>query len=421
MFLSCSFFHLVSFCCCFFLTFVLSQEQVHVKNFTFSEPYEVDSSNGGNTRRISSKFEYGGSTEVKKNFIRLTPDRQSKRGYIWSRSFLNANEATFVLKFRIHGQGRSWFGDGIGFWLTHGGKFQNGENHGYIDKYYGIGILLDTFKNIEHKGGHKDVTLQINDGTKTLDDLNEETKIGCDAALRYHSKSASFDPVFSASRLRVKIKENKIDIEIDPHSDGTWTSCYTGELPFSKEWLTKASIGLTASTGSLADNHDILSLHVFDDPKDYALSQLDASIWTHNYSKEFNKLLDSSTCDQNCKISILKKIIDNFHVETEHWFEELKESTQHTIKKLKEKEQKNKEKIVELSNRMTNFVHEKVDQNLHQVKEQMNVHITTNVENQMKKTESSWKIPFFVLIGLLGGFGWIAFQKYQKLVKSHLL
>jgi predicted negative regulator of RcsB-dependent stress response len=39
----------------------------------------------------------------------------------------------------------------------------------------------------------------------------------------------------------------------------------------------------------------------------------------------------------------------------------------------------------------------------------------------MKKTESSWKIPFFVLIGLLGGFGWIAFQKYQKLVKSHLL
>jgi lectin, mannose-binding 2 len=53
---------------------------------------------------------------------------------------------------------------------------------------------------------------------------------------------------------------------IDPTNSGTWTECATSDLnSLPSDWLTKAFVGLTASTGQLADNHDVLSLQSFSD------------------------------------------------------------------------------------------------------------------------------------------------------------
>lgn len=41
---------------------------------------------------------------INENFIRLTPDRQSKRGTVWSRASLNNGEWVTTIKFRISGQ-----------------------------------------------------------------------------------------------------------------------------------------------------------------------------------------------------------------------------------------------------------------------------------------------------------------------------
>ncbi|DAZ94228.1 TPA: hypothetical protein N0F65_001078 [Lagenidium giganteum] len=388
-------------------------------SFSFSEPY--DKVDAAGKREISPDFEYGGSTDVKKNFIRLTTDRQSKRGYVWSKNAINNDQMVAVVSFRIHGQGRRWFGDGIGIWLTHEKRHQNGENHGFLEKYYGVGILLDTFKNVEHRGGHKDVTLQINDGTKTVDDFNDQQKIGCDGDFRYHSGSAAFDPVYSSSRLRIKVNGNNLELEIDPRNEGRWTSCYSGDLPFSREWLRQASFGITASTGSLADNHDIIKVATFDDVNDYGVNQADAEVWTHNYSKDYDKLLDSSVCDQNCKVAILQKMIANFHVETEHWFEELKEQTQNTVNKLREKEAVNQQKIQALTDRMTAMMDNKIGAKVADMYTSVQEKIATNVEGEMVVAQSSWRMPFFVLVLLLAAAFAFAYQKYQKLVKSHLL
>jgi len=39
---------------------------------------------------------------------RLTPDRQSKKGALWSHKPLDVEQVTATLKFRIHGQVRLW-------------------------------------------------------------------------------------------------------------------------------------------------------------------------------------------------------------------------------------------------------------------------------------------------------------------------
>jgi hypothetical protein len=54
---------------------------------------------------------------------------------------------------------------------------------------------------------------------------------------------------------------------VDARNSGEWTHCvqlHGLEIP---DWPREAHIGLTASTGQLSDNHDVLSLVTFSDHK----------------------------------------------------------------------------------------------------------------------------------------------------------
>ncbi|TYZ64381.1 hypothetical protein PybrP1_009061 [[Pythium] brassicae (nom. inval.)] len=389
-----------------------------IDSLSFKEPFEKVGADGA--RQLSEHYEVGGHTQVKRSFVRLTPDRQSKRGYIWSRAAIDSAQFVAVITFRIHGQGQRWFGDGIGVWLTHEKRFASGDNHGFTDQFYGVGVVLDTFKNVEHRGGHKDVTVQVNDGTKTLDALTDGAKIGCDAAFRYHAKSAAFDPVYSSSRLRIKVDGADLRLEVDPKNEGSWTECYAGTLPFSADWVRRATFGITASTGALADNHDILSVRAFDDVNDYGMAMADADVWTHNYSKEFDELANNPVCDASCKISILQKFMKNFHVETEHWFEELKEQTQHTVGKLKKKEAENQQRIQALTDRMNEMLEAKIGSKMSTVRANVHATISKKVGAELLVAQASWRLPFFFLVVVLAGAFALAYHKYQRLVKSHL-
>lgn len=129
----------------------------------------------------------------------------------------------------------------------------------------GFGIVFDTFVNQEHGGGHKDVTFFENDGTKTLDQLNEMDKLGCMApGIRYHEKNANFNPSTSLSRAKVTYKDKQITIQIDPNGSGRWEPCYTQKVAIADDWIANAVIGITASTGGLADNHDVIGLSVYE-------------------------------------------------------------------------------------------------------------------------------------------------------------
>ncbi|KAL7690148.1 putative legume-like lectin, concanavalin A-like lectin/glucanase domain superfamily [Plasmopara halstedii] len=392
---------------------------MRLDTLSFKQPYEIVDSKGD--RQISDNFVVGGTTEVMKNFIRLTPDRQSKRGHIWSKSMINRSEFSTVVTYRIHGQGKKWFGDGIGLWFTLEPQWKNGENHGFTDAYTGFGIVLDTFHNVEHRGGHKDVTIQINDGTKRIDDHNDEDKIGCDAAFRYHSSSATFDPVFSSSRIRIMIKGNALEVQMDLNNTSTWNDCYKGNLPFQSDWLNHATFGISASTGALADNHDILQVQSFDSVDDDGLEFADRDTEMHNYSKNFMTLLDDDhMCDQSCKVTILEKFVSNFQIETEHWLEMLREQTENTINKLKEKERLNHKKIQQLTDRMTTMMENKIGQKMADVRSNVNNQIAAEIEGELLVASSSWRLPFFImLVSIAIGVG-VAYQKYRKLVKSHL-
>jgi mannose-binding lectin 2 len=418
---TCSFLTLTTLVFFFFIALSVPTIQGDlIENFAFKPPFEKIDKDG--KRLINDTWSYGGNTEVKKNFIRLTTDRQNKKGYIWQKKPLGRDTFSAILTFRISGIGKKWFGDGIGLWLTNHQNFILGPHHGFTDKFTGIGIIIDTFNNPEHKGGHKDVSIHVNDGTKSIDTFNEEKKIGCDAQVRFHEGNALFDPVHSASRIKIKIEKTKFAIEVDYDASGHWIACHEMILPFASDWLTKTTIGITGATGALADNHDILRFDAFTDFTDTdGFLKVDSDIILHGVSKDYKNWMNTPGCGEDCLIAILQKELSNFRISAEHRFTDLKEKTEDTVNKLKKQEKNNEERVQLLEQQLERILDTTLDATSKNIGHEVHSRLSKTLNEHPGLNSSGWKTPFFLLfLGLCAG-GFMAYRKYQALMKSHLL
>ena len=94
--------------------------------------------------RIVDGWKLNGQAAFHENFLRLTNDRQSRRGSLWSTSKMDRDEWSSTLRFRVSGQGRKLFGDGLGLWFTDKSSYVEGPLHGTTNSFKGFGIILDT-------------------------------------------------------------------------------------------------------------------------------------------------------------------------------------------------------------------------------------------------------------------------------------
>lgn len=75
--------------------------------------------------------------------IRLTQDRASQSGWLWSRLALAPNSFEIEWEFRVDGKSGSLFGDGMAVWLTKK-RAEMGPVFGSVDYWEGLGIFFDT-------------------------------------------------------------------------------------------------------------------------------------------------------------------------------------------------------------------------------------------------------------------------------------
>lgn len=392
-----------------------------LEQMSFSGPFNQLNQEDGSRLVGPSGWSSGYKTLVKEHFIRLTTDRPSQRGHIWNNATFGTNEMSAVIAFRISGTGKDWFGDGMGIWITQDGQHLYGNNHGYSEKYVGVGIILDTFVNKEHKGGHKDVTVFVNNGTRKLDDMNAETKVGCMAKMRYYELHGAFDPVFSSSRLKIQVKGTKLILSIDEKATGTWSACYTGTVDLPSDWLATATLGITASTGSLSDNHDVLRVNVYDSYDDLEISGSDSDAMLHHLSKEYDSWYDSESCGGDCKLAILQKKMKDFSESFEHKVSDLDEKTKHTVEALQEKERMNQGKIEGLERSVKRMVDKSMSSLMASTNKEMGEKIAEKVSEGLKVHAASWKTPFFVLLVIIGAGVMYLYKQYNALRKTHLL
>ena len=252
------------------------------ESLSFGPIYEEYDEDSGE-RLASSNFNLYGSARAHSSFLRLTTDRQSKHGGVWSKGPIESTSMSAVMEFRISGQGKSLFGDGIALWLADQAYFSTGTYHGFNEYFKGVGIVIDTYKNRGDKS-HKDVSLVVNDGQSDYSEKAEELKgvkdsvTGCMSNVRYHAKAHDFNAPFNTSRVMVNVVGRSINVKVDPRATGDWEECFEVRVEYEglgSDWLARSHVGITASTGDLADNHDIIAFSVYDN-QDAAYASLSA-------------------------------------------------------------------------------------------------------------------------------------------------
>ena len=201
-------------------------------------------------------WDFVGTTIVTSSYVRLTPDEQSRRGSLWNSVPLFFRNWEVHLEFRVSGKGKDLFGDGMAFWyvkrpLTSGPVFGNEE------LFSGLGVFLDTYANQNgaHSHGHPYISAMVNNGSVRYDHDRDGTHselAGCESKFR---------GVDSDAYLSVRYEGDTLTVSTDVAGKNEWQECFKVSgvhLP------TGYYLGVSAATGDLSDNHDVISIKTYE-------------------------------------------------------------------------------------------------------------------------------------------------------------
>lgn len=200
----------------------------------------------------SKNWDYGGDTIIDTNrYVRLTQDRGGERGWLWSRTPLEAENYEITVEFAIDGESSTHHGDGMALWLTDE-RAEMGPVFGSRDYWHGVGIMFDTFANTPHKYVFPRIMIMENDGTMRYNNDRD----GDDQDLAACTKQLRRVPVETRLRLTY-IRHVYLELAIQNHEWNQWSTCFflpnitLPERPY---------LGFSASTGEVTDAHDIVSI-----------------------------------------------------------------------------------------------------------------------------------------------------------------
>ena len=151
------------------------------------------------------------------------------------------------------------YGDGFAFWIITERGNLGSEALGGPDKFTGIGVFFDTFKNDNFRGKkHPWVYGKVSkDGTEVVDykKVTDANTVGCHAPFR------DSDPkVLATTVARITLLNGILSVVLRPKGSVDWIQCF--EIPGVK-LPDPAYIGVSAMTGGLIDNHHFLQLTTY--------------------------------------------------------------------------------------------------------------------------------------------------------------
>ncbi|XP_029024472.1 lectin, mannose-binding 2-like a isoform X1 [Betta splendens] len=236
-------------------------EEFLKREYSLSKPYQGVGSLG------SSHWELMGDAMVTTDQVRLTPEMQSRQGAVWSRIPCHLKDWEMQVHFKVHGQGKKNLnGDGLAIWYTKE-RMQKGPVFGNMDNFTGLGVFVDTYPNEEkfieaQKKRYTPRTQRIfpfvlamvGNGSISYDHDRDgrPTELGgCNAMVR-NLKHDTF--------LFIRYVRRRLTVMIDIDGQHEWRDCL--DIPGVR--LPQGYyFGASAITGDLSDNHDIISLKLY--------------------------------------------------------------------------------------------------------------------------------------------------------------
>ncbi|EJD08106.1 uncharacterized protein FOMMEDRAFT_164846 [Fomitiporia mediterranea MF3/22] len=198
-------------------------------------------------------WDFGADAIVNTNkHIRLTRNKPSQMGWLWSRLPLTATHYVIEVEFKMSTEGKSHlFGDGMAIWLTKT-RAQPGPVFGSVDKFTGLGIFLDTYANSRHAYSFPRVVAMMGDGETNYDyeQDGERTNIG--------ACSANFRKTNVPTKVKITYaKDTSLDVKVQYKAHDQWEDC----IHIDDISIPLASyLGFSALTGDVFEAHDIISV-----------------------------------------------------------------------------------------------------------------------------------------------------------------
>lgn len=199
-----------------------------------------------------------GQTLVRNNdFVRLVADRPAMVGLVFTNDPLPAKSFEILLSFHIYSNPkRALVGDGMALWLLDSPP-ATGEVFGIQNKFNGLGIMLDTFRN-GNRGAFPYINVMLGDGNTPYNKFLD----GSDTRLDGCVASGTVNPIGEKSQLRVQyLTSSHLLIDLDVNGDGHWKNCVTRMGVLLPETV---YLGLSAETGQLSHFVDVLQCSVVD-------------------------------------------------------------------------------------------------------------------------------------------------------------
>ncbi|XP_038641393.1 VIP36-like protein isoform X2 [Scyliorhinus canicula] len=250
-------------CCWCLLLTLLSQglpqgqadsgtEEYLKRQHSLMKPYQGVGASGSGTH-----WDLLGNTMVTSHFIRLTPDLQSKQGAIWNRVACLMQDWEVQVHFKVHGLGKKNLnGDGFAIWYTKD-RMQAGTVFGSIDPFSGLGIFMDTYPNEEKQQERifPYISAMVNNGSLSYDHSRDgrPTAIGGCTALVRNLDHDTF--------VVTRYLKRRLTVMINIEGKNEWKDCI--DLPGVRLPL-GYYFGVSSATGDLTDNHDIISVKVYE-------------------------------------------------------------------------------------------------------------------------------------------------------------
>uniref|UniRef100_A0A803YN51 L-type lectin-like domain-containing protein n=1 Tax=Meleagris gallopavo TaxID=9103 RepID=A0A803YN51_MELGA len=186
--------------------------------------------------------------------IRITTSLKSQKGSVWTKNKSIFEYWEVEVTFRVTGRGRIG-ADGLAIWFTEE-QGMEGPVFGAADKWNGVGIFFDSFDN-DGKKNNPGVVVVSNDGKLLYDHQNDgstQALASCQRDFRNKPYPVRAKITYYQKTLTVLINNGFTPDKED------YEFCAKVEdmvLP------SQGYFGISAATGGLADDHDVLSFLTF--------------------------------------------------------------------------------------------------------------------------------------------------------------
>lgn len=184
--------------------------------------------------------------------------------------------------------------------------------------------------------------------------------------------------------------------------------------------------GLTASTGDLADNHDVLSL-LSGPENEAAPSPADAAYLARpEFVSSGNPAIDDSVLSAvGGALAECDERLAHVRHDVEHALAGVEDSLKATLKRLESEREDNTRRIVELERRIqrqvANDVQGAVDNSLAGRLARLEGSLSEKVTAAGAAGRSFWLLPFALLAAALLGLAAVFYRTYRHAKKTHLL